>query len=233
MKEFQELVINEIIHQLSPLRTLYQNDVNQITTDLLNHNYDSLNKFVATYYQDVLYTEPFQTFVKELVKSNLIDKRYLERMEISIPYTMITTETNYLYKDSTPLNVKENQKHELQVKYRQEIPNQVIKKEKPINNTETNEEVIKALKEKILEAQLLYLNDVNGFIEKLEQYEPDKIYEELMKLNDIRYIQHCIKNLSTETQNSLLTFIEQKLKVEHHSIDAFIEETIKKNIKRK
>ena len=232
MKELQELVINEIIHQLSPLRTLYQDDINNITTDLLNHKYDSLNKFLDTYYQDVLYTEPFQNFVKELVNKKIITEKYLIKMELSIPHTMIDTPNSFLSKGFTPLNVKKEQKENLQNKYQNEIK-PIIPNQEEVIEIKDNEEIIKNLKEKILEAQLLYLNDVNGFIQKLEQYEPEDIYQELMNLNDIRYIQHCIKNLSTETQNSLLTFIEQKLKVEHHSIDAFIEEAIKKNIKIK
>ena len=90
---------------------------------------------------------------------------------------------------------------------------------------------IKKLRKKILETQLLYLNDSKNFINSLENMEINDLYHTLLDLNDIRFIQNSISKLSFDTLKKLLTFIENILKENNHNlINIFIEEAIKKNL---
>lgn len=117
----------------------------------------------------------------------------------------------------------------------------LINKDNKSHTKETEDEVltldddnIKKLREKILETQLLYLNDVKGFINKLENMDSNEIYHTLLDLNDIRFIQHSISKLSLNTLNKLLIFIENILKENNHNlINIFIEEAIKKNLHKR
>lgn len=118
---------------------------------------------------------------------------------------------------------------------------ELINKDKESHTKEIEDEVltldddnIKKLRKKILETQLLYLNDVKGFINKLENMNSNEIYNTLLDLNDIRFIQHSISKLSLNTLNKLLVFIENILKENNHNlINIFIEEAIKKNLHKR
>lgn len=117
----------------------------------------------------------------------------------------------------------------------------LINKDKKSHKIEIEDEVltldddnIKKLREKILDTQLAYLNDVKGFINKLENMDSNEIYNTLLDLNDIRFIQHSISKLSLNTLNKLLEFIENILKENNHNlINIFIEEAIKKNLHKR
>jgi hypothetical protein len=108
------------------------------------------------------------------------------------------------------------------------IPNSYLEK---INIQNTNEEEkIDNLRKTILASQLEYLNDANGFIKKLEYMNTNDLYKTLIDLNDIRFIQHSISNLSYDTLNKLLDYVQEN---KHNSINIFIEEAIKKNLHKK
>ena len=56
------------------------------------------------------------------------------------------------------------------------------------------------------------------------------MYHTLINLKDIRYIQHCISNLSLDTLKRLLSYIEITENNKHNLINTFMEEAIKKSI---
>lgn len=90
---------------------------------------------------------------------------------------------------------------------------------------------IKEKREKMLNLQISYLNNVNEFIHNLEMMNPENIYNTLINLNDIRFIQHSIAKLNLKKSQELLEFTKNKLKEnKHNSINIFIEEAIKKNM---
>ena len=94
-----------------------------------------------------------------------------------------------------------------------------------------NKKDISNLKEIILNTQLLYLNDVDDFIQKLEEKDEKELYNTLIDLSDIRFIQHSLSLLTKNKLKKLLTFMDNKLNNHKHSlIDNFIYEAIKKNL---
>lgn len=60
----KDKVIDEIISRLIPLRTLYKEEIDTITNDLINDKFQSLYAFIDKYYQDEFYSEYFQLFFK-------------------------------------------------------------------------------------------------------------------------------------------------------------------------
>lgn len=90
---------------------------------------------------------------------------------------------------------------------------------------------ISHLKETIVNTQLLYLNDVKTFIKNLEEKNNKELYDTLIDLSDIRFIQHSLSLLNHDKLEKLYTFMDIKLKNKKHSlIDNFIYEAIKKNL---
>ena len=101
------------------------------------------------------------------------------------------------------------------------------KKEEPkLNDSES-------LRKKILDAQLNYINNASKFIKELEKKDDYQIYQDLIDLNDIRFIQHSLSKLSINTLDRLLIYLENKTDKEKHSIDMFIIEVIKKYLHSK
>ena len=101
-------------------------------------------------------------------------------------------------------------------------------------DNESNQDNIDKLRKTILETQLNYINDANSFIQTLEHQDVNNLYNTLMDLNDIRFIQHSLSKLSFDTLNNLLEFVEDKYNNNKHtSIDMFIIEVIKKNLHSK
>lgn len=68
----KDKVIDEIISRLIPLRTLYKEEIDTITNDLINDKFQSLYAFIDKYYQDEFYSEYFQLFLKALNKNGQI-----------------------------------------------------------------------------------------------------------------------------------------------------------------
>ena len=106
------------------------------------------------------------------------------------------------------------------------------------NERESNQQHSKIdiddLRKKILDAQLNYINNASQFIKDLELEDPNIIYKSLIDLNDIRYIQHSLSKLSSNTLERFLPYVENKLELnEHSSIDKFMIEVIKKNLHNK
>lgn len=226
-------VITKIINYLIPLETMYP-EIDYIISDLNNYKYDSLNEFIKKYFSTLQYSPEFIKFITSLVKENIIDKNYLARVKSDNSYTSTNiSNLNILFVDSKPLNVTINQFNNLTNYYHPEINSSWDLEITPATDDEIltiEEDDIEALRKIILESQLNYLNNANQFIETLEGESEDKIYHALLDLNDIRYIQHCISNLSYDTLKRLLSYIELMEENKHNLINTFMEEAIKRSI---
>ena len=226
-------VITKIINYLIPLENMYP-EIDSIISDLNNYKYDSLNEFIKKYFSTLQYSPEFIKFITSLVKENIIDENYLARVKSDNSYTSTNiSNLNILFVDSKPLNVTINQFNNLTNYYHPEINSSWDSEITPATDDEIltiEENGIEALRKIILESQLNYLNNANQFIETLEGESEDKIYHALLNLNDIRYIQHCISNLSYDTLKRLLSYIELMEENKHNLINTFMEEAIKRSI---
>ena len=226
-------VITKIINFLIPLENMYP-EIDSIISDLNNYKYDSLNEFIKKYFSTLQYSPEFIKFITSLVKENIIDENYLARVKSDNSYTSTNiSNLNILFVDSKPLNVTINQFNNLTNYYHPEINSSWDSEITPATDDEIltiEEDDIEALRKIILESQLNYLNNANQFIETLEGESEDKIYHALLNLNDIRYIQHCISNLSYDTLKRLLSYIELMEENKHNLINTFMEEAIKRSI---
>lgn len=226
-------VITKIINYLIPLENMYP-EIDSIISDLNNYKYDSLNKFIKKYFSTLQYSPEFIKFITSLVKENIIDENYLARVKSDNSYTSTNiSNLNILFVDSKPLNVTINQFNNLTNYCHPEINSTWDSEITPATDDEIltiEEDDIEALRKIILESQLNYLNNANQFIETLEGESEDKIYHALLNLNDIRYIQHCISNLSYDTLKRLLSYIELMEENKHNLINTFMEEAIKRSI---
>lgn len=226
-------VITKIINYLIPLETMYP-EIDYIISDLNNYKYTSLNEFIKKYFSTLQYSPEFIKFITSLVKENIIDENYLARVKSDNSYTSTNiSNLNILFVDSKPLNVTINQFNNLTNYYHPEINSSRYSEITPATDDEIltiEEDDIEALRKIILESQLNYLNNANQFIETLEGESEDKIYHALLNLNDIRYIQHCISNLSYDTLKRLLSYIELMEENKHNLINTFMEEAIKRSI---
>lgn len=226
-------VITKIINYLIPLENMYP-EIDSIISDLNNYKYDSLNEFIKKYFSTLQYSPEFIKFITSLVKENIIDENYLARVKSDNSYTSTNiSNLNILFVDSKPLNVTINQFNNLTNYYHPEINSSWDSEITPATDDEIltiEEDDIEALRKIILESQLNYLNNANQFIETLEGESEDKIYHALLNLNDIRYIQHCISNLSYDTLKRLLSYIELMEENKHNLINTFMEEAIKRSI---
>lgn len=226
-------VITKIINFLIPLENMYP-EIDSIISDLNNYKYTSLNEFIKKYFSSLEYSPEFIKFITSLVKENIIDENYLARVKSDNSYTSTNiSNLNILFVDSKPLNVTTNQFNNLTNYYHPEINSSWDSEITPATDDEIltiEEDDIEALRKIILESQLNYLNNANQFIETLEGESEDKIYHALLNLNDIRYIQHCISNLSYDTLKRLLSYIELMEENKHNLINTFMEEAIKRSI---
>ncbi len=226
-------VITKIINYLIPLENMYP-EIDSIISDLNNYKYDSLNEFIKKYFSTLQYSPEFIKFITSLVKENIIDENYLARVKSDNSYTSTNiSNLNILFVDSKPLNVTINQFNNLTNYYHPEINSSWDSEITPATDDEIltiEEDDIEVLRKIILESQLNYLNNANQFIETLEGESEDKIYHALLNLNDIRYIQHCISNLSYDTLKRLLSYIELMEENKHNLINTFMEEAIKRSI---
>ena len=226
-------VITKIINYLIPLENMYP-EIDSIISDLNNYKYDSLNEFIKKYFSTLQYSPEFIKFITSLVKENIIDENYLARVKSDNSYTSTNiSNLNILFVDSKPLNVTINQFNNLTNYCHPEINSTWDSEITPATDDEIltiEEDDIEALRKIILESQLNYLNNANQFIETLEGESEDKIYHALLNLNDIRYIQHCISNLSYDTLKRLLIYIELMEENKHNLINTFMEEAIKRSI---
>ena len=222
-------IITKIINFLIPLETMYP-EINSIIDDLNNYKYDSLNEFLKKYFSTLQYSPEFIQFITSLVKENIIDESYLHKVKPDNSYTLTNINNlNILVLGSKPLNVTTEQFLNLN-NDSNDKPDLSINS---INDEEIlafEEDDIESLRKIILESQLNYLNNANQFIETLEDESEDKIYHTLLNLNDIRYIQHCISNLSYDTLKRLLSYIELMEENKHNLINTFMEEAIKRSI---
>lgn len=226
-------VITKIINYLIPLENMYP-EIDSIISDLNNYKYTSLNEFIKKYFSTLEYSPEFIKFITSLVKENIIDENYLTEVKSDNSYTSTNiSNLNILFVDSKPLNVTINQFNNLTNYYHPEINSTWDLEITPATDDEIltiEENDIEALRKIILESQLNYLNNANQFIETLEGESEDKIYHALLNLNDIRYIQHCISNLSYDTLKRLLSYIELMEENKHNLINTFMEEAIKRSI---
>lgn len=223
----KDKIIKRIIEILTPLKTLYQ-EIDLIINDLKNNNYDSLTTFVNEYYKNDNYSQEFLDLLTTLVKEGIIDNSFLI-LDNAYEFTDFNYNDNILYLNSKAINLTSEKYNVLRTK-------NPFKKEKIKESKKIDDDVlidvddIEAIRKIILDSQLSYLNNANLFISKLENSNEDLIYHTLLNLNDIRYIQHCISNLSLDTLKRLLSYIEETENNKHNLINTFMEEAIKKSI---
>ena len=79
----KDKIINQIIHELIPLRTLYS-EIDTITNDLLNNNLDSLKVFLDNNYQDTNINPDLNNLVISLVNDGKLPNTYLNFINYSI-----------------------------------------------------------------------------------------------------------------------------------------------------
>ncbi len=223
----KDKIIKKIIEVLTPLKTLYQ-EIDSIINDLENDNYDSLTTFVNEYYKDDNYSQEFLDLLTTLVKEGVIDNSFLN-LNNTYEFTNFNYRDGILYLNSKAINLTSEKYDVLRTKnpYKKEE----IKDDKKIDDDVLIDvDDIEAIRKIILDSQLSYLNNASLFISKLENSDEDLIYHTLLNLNDIRYIQHCISNLSLDTLKRLLSYIEITENNKHNLINTFMEEAIKKSI---
>lgn len=253
-------IIDKIISLLSPLRSTHPTEINQITNDLINYKYDSLIEFVNNNFSSLKVSLEIKEFINKLIESKFLDESFNDKFNIITDYTFIPfRESSILLVNSKPLNVKENTlkdiissipktelvpvNHEvMEVNFDKlntnidDISNDfdsiVNNNHQEINNN--NQDTIDDLRKKILDAQLNYINNATKFIKELETKDEMELYQSLIDLNDIRFIQHSLSKLSKSALNRLLPYVEDKLENnKHSSIDMFIIEVIKKYLHTK
>ena len=252
----KDKVIDEIISRLIPLRTLYKEEIDTITNDLINDKFQSLYAFIDKYYQDEFYSEYFQLFLEALNKNGQIPSDILKgiNFENQKHNSLETTKPsnlnlpNYIQETTLDFNnlaligfrpinlkiknwlrLKENLKDENDTFTEQEIPSLELPKEEEIEDEylSLEETDFQKLKKSIINAQLNYLNNAPAFILDLEKKEAVDIYKALINLSNVSYIHHCISKLSSNTLDRLLQFMEERLKNTPSQIDLFIEKAIK------
>ena len=227
----KDKIIKRIIEVLIPLKTLYQ-EIDLIINDLENDNYDSLTNFVNEYYKNDNYSQEFLDLLTTLVKGGIIDNSFLI-LDNAYEFTNFNYRDGILYLNSKAINLTSDKYDVLRTKNpykKKEIKEEKIEDKKIDDDVLIDVDDIEAIRKIILDSQLSYLNNANLFISKLENSDEDLIYNTLLNLNDIRYIQHCISNLSLDTLKRLLSYIEITENNKHNLINTFMEEAIKKSI---
>ncbi len=227
----KDKIIKRIIEILTPLKTLYQ-EIDLIINDLENDNYDSLTNFVNEYYKNDNYSQEFLDLLTTLVKGGIIDNSFLI-LDNAYEFTNFNYRDGILYLNSKAINLTSDKYDVLRTKNpykKKEIKEEKIEDKKIDDDVLIDVDDIEAIRKIILDSQLSYLNNANLFISKLENSDEDLIYHTLLNLNDIRYIQHCISNLSLDTLKRLLSYIEITENNKHNLINTFMEEAIKKSI---
>lgn len=227
----KDKIIKRIIEVLIPLKTLYQ-EIDLIINDLENDNYDSLTNFVNEYYKNDNYSQEFLDLLTTLVKERIIDNSFLI-LDNAYEFTNFNYRDGILYLNSKAINLTSDKYDVLRTKNpykKKEIKEEEIEDKKIDDDVLIDVDDIEAIRKIILDSQLSYLNNANLFISKLENSDEDLIYHTLLNLNDIRYIQHCISNLSLDTLKRLLSYIEITENNKHNLINTFMEEAIKKSI---
>ena len=227
----KDKIIKRIIEVLIPLKTLYQ-EIDLIINDLENDNYDSLTNFVNEYYKNDNYSQEFLYLLTTLVKGGIIDNSFLI-LDNAYEFTNFNYRDGILYLNSKAINLTSDKYDVLRTKNpykKKEIKEEKIEDKKIDDDVLIDVDDIEAIRKIILDSQLSYLNNANLFISKLENSDEDLIYHTLLNLNDIRYIQHCISNLSLDTLKRLLSYIEITENNKHNLINTFMEEAIKKSI---
>ena len=251
----KDRIIDEIISRLIPLRTLYKEEIDTITNDLINDKFQSLYAFIDKYYQDEFFSEYFQIYLETLNKNKQIATDILKGINLEnqknnsleTPKPSNLNLPNYIQETTLDFNnlaligvrpinlkiknwlrLKENLKDENGTFTNQEIPSELPKKEEMEDEYLSLEETdFQKLKKSIINAQLNYLNNAPAFILDLEEKEAIDIYKALINLSNVSYIHHCISKLSSNTLDRLLQFMEERLKNTPSQIDLFIEKAIK------
>lgn len=210
-------IIDEIINRLNPLKIVYKEEVEEVINDLNNDKFDSFFEFTNKYYSDMDYSNILIQLVNSLVSENIIDKKYLNYVNKNFEVTNFE-ENNVVLEDSIPLNVNEKRIESIETK-KEDIEELLLDKER-------NE----IIRKRILEAQVLYIKNTKDFLSNLEKKSPALIYQELLNLGNISYIQHCISNFELDTLKSLLEYFENNTTDKKSMFNGFMKESITHNI---
>ena len=152
----KDRIIDEIISRLIPLRTLYKEEIDTITNDLINDKFQSLYAFIDKYYQDEFFSEYFQIYLETLNKNKQIATDILKGINLEnqknnsleTPKPSNLNLPNYIQETTLDFNnlaligvrpinlksknwlrLKENVKDEIGTFTNQEIPSELPKKE--------------------------------------------------------------------------------------------------------
>ena len=243
MNTLKNQVIDKIIKLLTPLRSTYPEEINDITNELINNKYGKLILFVNTHFDKLKTSQEIVDLVNNLIDLKLIDNSFIDKIKNNNYEFIPIKESNILFVDSKPLNVKENKlkriiKNSPTPKLEKinheyfEVKLKEINKEKDLEYQESTN--VDDLRKKILDAQLNYINNAAGFIKNLESKDEKDMYQSLIELNDIRFIQHSLSKMSKYSLDRLLPYVESRLEEKKHiSIDMFIIEVIKKYLHTK
>ena len=105
----KQKIINRIIYELEPLRTLYP-EIDLIISDLLNNRFQSLHEFINKYYVDTKYSLEFRDFLQHAIDSNILDDHYLSLLNLPEHtwYYLDLVGISIILSSSRPSNMKVN-----------------------------------------------------------------------------------------------------------------------------
>ena len=106
----KDKIIDQIIKNLIPLRTLYK-EIDTITNDLLIDNLESLEIFLENEFKDVNYSTELKDLITYLTENNILPIPFLNNNETDFPNTKLSEIDQLNYNKSIligfkPLNVK-------------------------------------------------------------------------------------------------------------------------------
>ena len=101
MNNLKNQVIDQIFKLLAPLRSIYKEEVDKVTNDLLNNDTKSFEEFINKYYKDVDNSLEFFNLIKTLVDNNLIASSFLEDVKVQSVNNSVIKQVSI-----RPLNVK-------------------------------------------------------------------------------------------------------------------------------
>ena len=153
METLRNQIIDQIFKLLAPLRSLYKEEIDKVTNDLLNNNTKSLEEFISKYYNNVANTKEFADLVTSLVNSNLIDSSFLEQI-ISPKESIKQTSVRPLNVRIETLNsIKKNR--DLSKLDLTKFPVSLMEKQEIVENNEiTNKEVVTKVQEEVTPVEI-------------------------------------------------------------------------------
>jgi len=225
--ELKEKIINQIITFLTPLRNLYNDEIEKIISDLLNDNLTSLDDFINKYYQDTSYSLEIQDLVTSLVKENKISPSYLNLVDKKnstneITFANSSFDNNHLI-NSKPLNIKlpvlESIKNINQDVTQNDIPNEFEKNNLSSSKLETEDLVeIKITEDAMSQKQAPTSLEINITDEFNETTDNNDLEILSLEETDIEKLRKTILNAQLNYLNNANSFIQELEEMEDFEI---------------